>query len=86
MLLSGWPISQVKPARGETWVERGDGLPQRDAYLTVLRLAFDTAGEGSDLQLYFGTTTGEVFGSADAGASWATLATHLPPVYSLVAG
>jgi hypothetical protein len=70
---------------GETWVERGDGLPQRDAYLTVLRLAFDTAGEGSDLQLYFGTTTGEVFGSNDAGAGWFGAASLLPPVYSVSA-
>jgi photosystem II stability/assembly factor-like uncharacterized protein len=72
---------------GETWAERGDGLPQRDAYLTVLRLAFDAAGEGSDLQLYFGTTTGEVYGSADAGGRWFTAASLLPPVYSVsVAG
>ena len=70
---------------GETWVERGDGLPQRDAYLTVLRLAFDTAGEGSDLQLYFGTTTGDVFGSNDAGGGWFGAASLLPPVYSVSA-
>lgn len=67
---------------GSTWTEHGDGLPQKDAYLTVLRHAFDRSGEGPALALYFGTTTGEVFGSADAGASWFTVATHLPPVYS----
>ena len=71
---------------GRSWQPRGEGLPQEHAYLTVLRQAFDHAGQGEELELYFGTTTGEVFGSADAGASWATLATHLPPVYSLVAG
>ena len=42
-------------------------------------------GEGSDLQLYFGSTTGEVFGSADAGESWFTAASFLPPVYSVTA-
>jgi photosystem II stability/assembly factor-like uncharacterized protein len=71
---------------GETWTPRGDGLPQEHAYLTVLRQAFDHAGQGEGLELYFGTTTGEVFGSGDAGASWAELADHLPPVYAVVAG
>jgi hypothetical protein len=70
---------------GETWNARGEGLPQGDAYLTVLRQAFTRLGEGPSLELYFGTTTGELFGSADAGASWSTLASHLPPVYSLTA-
>ena len=70
---------------GATWSARGEGLPQRDAYLTILRHGFDHAGDGSALQLYFGTTTGEVFGSADAGASWFAAATHMPPVYSVSA-
>jgi photosystem II stability/assembly factor-like uncharacterized protein len=68
---------------GDTWTPRGDGLPSEHAYLTVLRQAFDRAGEGDDLQLYFGATSGEVFGSGDAGASWVTAAAHLPPVFSV---
>jgi hypothetical protein len=68
---------------GATWTARGDGLPQEDAYLTILRLAFDQAGEGPALELYFGATSGDVFGSADAGASWFGVAAHLPPVYSV---
>jgi photosystem II stability/assembly factor-like uncharacterized protein len=71
---------------GATWTARGDGLPDHDAYLTVLRQAFDRAGQGSALELYFGATSGDVFGSADAGASWSTVAAHLPPVYSVRAG
>src|SRR4051794_32611271 len=70
---------------GAGWAERGEGLPQADAYLTVLRLAFDQAGEGSGLELYFGATSGDVFGSGDAGANWLTAATRLPPVYSVTA-
>ena len=66
---------------GASWTARGHGLPQEDAYLTVLRQAFDRIGEGSALELYFGTTSGDVFGSGDAGASWFTVASHLPPVY-----
>jgi photosystem II stability/assembly factor-like uncharacterized protein len=68
---------------GETWTARGNGLPQQDAYLTVLRQAFDRAGEGEALELYFGATSGTVFGSGDAGASWFSAASHLPPVYSV---
>ena len=68
---------------GETWTSRGDGLPAEHAYLTVLREAFDRRGEGEGLELYFGATSGDVFGSPDAGASWFTAATHLPPVYSV---
>ena len=70
---------------GTTWTARGDGLPDR-AYLTVLREAFDNAGEGERMELYFGATSGEVFGSADAGATWVTAAQHLPPVYSVRVG
>jgi photosystem II stability/assembly factor-like uncharacterized protein len=68
---------------GATWTPRGDGLPSQDAYLTVLRQALDGTGEGASLELYFGATSGSVFGSPDAGASWFTVAEHLPPVYSV---
>jgi photosystem II stability/assembly factor-like uncharacterized protein len=68
---------------GATWSPRGEGLPQADAYLTVLREAFDTTSEGDTLELYFGATSGEVYGSTDAGRSWGTVAEHLPPVYSV---
>ncbi len=69
---------------GATWTARGEGLPDRDAYLTILRQAFcgDARG-GSDLGLYFGATSGEVFGSANGGANWSTVARNLPPVLSV---
>ncbi len=70
---------------GTSWSARGDGLPAQNAYLTVLRQAFSRAGEGPQLELYFGATSGEVFGSGDAGATWSTVATRLPPVFSVVA-
>jgi photosystem II stability/assembly factor-like uncharacterized protein len=68
---------------GATWTAHGDGLPSEDAYLTVLRQAFGCRGEGSSLELYFGATSGDLFGSADAGATWFTAAEHLPPVFSV---
>lgn len=68
---------------GSSWTERGDGLPAESAFLTVLRQAFDRDGSGSGMGLYFGATSGDVFGSGDAGATWFTAATNLPPVYSV---
>jgi hypothetical protein len=68
---------------GATWTPRGEGLPAEHAYLTVLRQAFQHRGAGPELELYFGATSGEVFGSGDAGATWFTAAAHLPPVYSV---
>jgi photosystem II stability/assembly factor-like uncharacterized protein len=72
--------------RGETWFPLDTGLPQDEAYLTILRQAFGHDGQ-EPLGLYFGAESGEVFGSADAGATWFTAASLLPPVYSVsVAG
>src|SRR3954468_15488616 len=68
---------------GATWTARGDGLPDEHAYLTILRQALDRSGAGEDLELYFGATSGDVFGSGDAGATWRAAASHLPPVYSV---
>ncbi len=70
---------------GASWTPRGEGLPAQHAYLTVLRQAFTSRGSGPGLELYFGATSGELFGSGDAGASWRTLAKRLPPVFSLSA-
>jgi photosystem II stability/assembly factor-like uncharacterized protein len=68
---------------GESWSPRGDGLPAEDAYLTILRQAFDREGSGESMGLYFGATSGDVFGSGDAGGTWFTAATRLPPVFSV---
>jgi photosystem II stability/assembly factor-like uncharacterized protein len=67
--------------RGASWTARTEGLPQ-DAYLTILRQAFAHDGR-SPLGLYFGAESGEVFGSADGGATWSTVIEHLAPVTSV---
>jgi len=67
---------------GASWEARTDGLPQEDTYLTLLRQAF--CHDGRDpLGLYFGTTSGEVFASADRGATWTSAAKNLPPITSV---
>jgi photosystem II stability/assembly factor-like uncharacterized protein len=67
---------------GRTWEALRRGLPQENAYFSVLRQAmatdrFDPAG------VYFGTSTGSLFASADEGESWVEVAEHLPTVLSV---
>ena len=66
---------------GVSWTARTSGLPQ-DAYLTILRQAFGGDG-GEPFGLWFGATSGEVFGSVDGGASWRVVARYLAPVVSV---
>jgi hypothetical protein len=64
---------------GASWSPLGTGMPQQGAHFTVLRDAF--CHDGADpLGLYFGTRTGQVYGSADEGESWELLVEHLPAV------
>lgn len=57
------------------------GLPQQDAYDLVYRhgLAIDANGE----HLAFGSTTGNLWTSADQGDTWQAAPAHLPPIYAL---
>jgi hypothetical protein len=64
---------------GESWDALSDGLPQEHSFLSVLRDGF-TADPLEPTGLYVGTRTGDVFASADAGATWTELARYLPPV------
>lgn len=87
---SVWPRTSPggKPAvfgtrdAGVSWQRLDSGLPIGQAWWTVKRQclaadAHDTVG------LYFGTTSGEVWASADEGARWARIAEHLPHIYSV---
>ncbi len=64
---------------GAHWEALETGLPQEDAYETVLRDALCTDGAAT-AGLYFGTRTGTVYGSTDEGESWRRVADALPPV------
>jgi hypothetical protein len=75
----GRPLVWRTTDAGATWTPHGDGLPERDAWLTVLRDGFTTDGL-DPAGLYFGTRTGQLFASTDEGGRWRTLAGWLPPV------
>ncbi|MCI0651637.1 MAG: hypothetical protein L0Z55_07125 [Planctomycetes bacterium] len=69
---------------GRGWRAMTKGLPQEHAYVSVLRQAM--ASDACDpCGVYFGTGGGQVFASADEGASWVAAAEYLPPVYSVSA-
>jgi hypothetical protein len=67
---------------GNEWQALTKGLPQRDCYVNVLRDAM-SADALDPCGVYFGTTGGQVYGSADAGDSWAPIVRDLPPVLSV---
>jgi len=64
---------------GASWEPLMRGLPQKGAYETVLRDAM-TADSLNPLGLYFGTRSGQLYGSADEGRSWKRILEGLPPV------
>jgi photosystem II stability/assembly factor-like uncharacterized protein/molybdopterin converting factor small subunit len=68
--------------RGTHWQAQAAGLPQEGRYLTILRQAFHHDG-GDPLGLYFGAESGDLYASADGGASWLAVAQGLPPILSV---
>jgi photosystem II stability/assembly factor-like uncharacterized protein len=77
----GKPASYVTRDAGETWTRCDRGLPS-SAWYTVKRQAM-TVDAGEPVGVYFGTTSGEVWASADEGANWTCIAQHLPEIYSV---
>jgi len=67
---------------GEQWEALTTGLPQRDCYVNVLRdaMAVDSLDACG---IYFGTTGGQVYVSADAGETWNPIVRDLPAVLSV---
>ena len=69
---------------GNQWEPLTNGLPQRDCYVNVLRdaMSVDTLDKCG---IYFGTTGGQVYASADSGDTWKAVARDLPAVLSVEA-
>jgi hypothetical protein len=67
---------------GNEWEALTNGLPQSNCYVNVLRdaMAVDSLDKCG---VYFGTTGGQVYASADAGDSWAPIVRDLPAVLSV---
>jgi hypothetical protein len=67
---------------GHEWEPLSRGLPQEHCYVDVLRDAMAVDSLDS-CGVYFGTTGGQVYASADAGDTWAPIVRDLPPVLSV---
>ncbi len=67
---------------GNEWEPLTKGLPQKDCYVNVLRdaMAVDAL---EPCGIYFGTTGGQVYASADSGDSWDAIVHDLPSVLSV---
>jgi photosystem II stability/assembly factor-like uncharacterized protein len=67
---------------GNQWEALTKGLPQSDCYVNVLRdaMAVDSLDKCG---IYFGTTGGQVYASADAGDTWNAVVRDLPAVLSI---
>lgn len=69
-------------AGGNEWEALTEGLPQSNCYVNILRsaMAVDTL---DPCGVYFGTTGGQVYASANSGDSWTPIVRDLPPVLSV---
>jgi hypothetical protein len=70
--------------RGKSWICSDNGLPKHDAYLSVLReaMARDTL---DPVGVTFGTATGQLWHSSDAGESWRMITDTLPEIWGVEA-
>ena len=66
---------------GRTFDTLQDGLPQHHAYDLVYRHGLDVAADGEHLLM--GSTTGQLWATADGGDHWQTAFPHLPPIYAV---
>lgn len=69
---------------GASWHALTRGLPQENAYVSILREGM-TSDTGEPCGVYFGTSSGHLFASRDAGASWTLIAGYLPRILSVFA-
>ena len=69
---------------GNKWEVLTKGLPQKDCYVNVLRDAM-SVDQLDPCGIYFGTTGGQVYASADSGDSWNPIVRDLPAVLSVEA-
>jgi hypothetical protein len=67
---------------GNEWEALTKGLPQSNCYVNVLRDAM-AVDKLDKCGIYFGTSGGQVYCSADAGDSWSAIVHDLPGVLSV---
>ena len=81
----GQPAIYCSQDGGETWFRQDIGLPMRNAWLTVLKKGL-TTDNVNQAGVYFGTTSGSLWMSDNAGNSWRQIAIHLPKILAVETG
>lgn len=85
-----WPRTspEGKPAvystknAGKSWTRLDKGMPKDSAWWTVYRQGL-TNDNQAELGIYFGTSSGEIWGTRNEGDTWNCFARHLPKIQSL---
>ena len=67
---------------GDSWQRHGDGLPQENAFVGVFREAM-AVDRLDPVGVFFGTSTGQLYGSVDEGDTWSVVAENLPPIWGV---
>jgi len=79
----GRPAAYRTRDGGASWTRQDEGLPER-GWFTVKRQCMSVDGK-TPAGVYFGTTSGEVWGSRDEADSWSNLTRGLPEIYAVEA-
>ena len=80
----GKPAAYVSRNGGRSWQRQDRGLPREQGWFTVKRQAM-CSDDATPLGIYFGTTSGDIWASANEGNRWNCIVRHLPEVYSVEA-
>ncbi len=67
---------------GATWSRHAEGLPAKNAWVSVLREAMGVDSL-TPAGVYFGAQSGQLYGSADEGETWSEIAASLPAIASV---
>lgn len=66
---------------GQSFETLRGGLPQKDCYDLIYRHALAISADARHLMM--GSTTGNLWVSADAGENWQCISSNLPPIYAV---
>jgi photosystem II stability/assembly factor-like uncharacterized protein len=69
---------------GDRWQRHGEGLPQENAFVGVYREAM-AVDRLDPVGVFFGTSTGQLYGSVDEGETWSVVTENLPPIWGVEA-
>ena len=80
----GRPAVYATRNAGRSWQRLDAGLPRAQAWWTVKRQALSVDAH-EPVGIYFGTTSGELWASANEGKRFTCIARHLPHIHSVEA-